>query len=547
VRTLRHVLAGVFLGLTTAFLVPSPAQAHAVALRSDPPANTVVPTAPPAVTVTFSESIQPVAGRIRILGPDNKRADADSATVRGAVLTIPLKPGATKGTYLVSYRVLSADSHPVGGSFAFSIEAASTTTPTEEGGEDRVNRTVAISMGVAKYLGYAGLVLVIGPALVLAMLWPARLSRRDPALLARAGLGLLAVGTLLEMYLQAPYSTGGGLFDVSGTDLAAVLDSRYGAMHLVRLGVIAAAAVLLGTMLTARAAKVDRALLAILAVLGLATWPLAGHPTASTLPLLTVVADMAHLAAMSVWIGGLVMLFGFLLRRADARELGAILPVWSGWAMLAVAVLVLAGTAEALMQVVSVDALLHTTYGKLVLVKVGLLAAVVAVAAYSRRLAARADQEATPRRLRRTVLAEVAVLAVVLGVGSALVQTTPARTAVSAASQQEGPFIKTLTSSLYVLDVSIDPARVGTNGVHLFAYTPQPTPQRQPLTVLEWKATAALPSAGIEPIEVTLLPVPPNHAVSEFNLPTKGEWEFRFTLRISETSQETVTVTVPIR
>jgi copper transport protein len=190
-----------------------------------------------------------------------------------------------------------------------------------------------------------------------------------------------------------------------------------------------------------------------------------------------------------------------------------------------------------------VDALLHTTYGKLVLLKAGLLAIVVAVAAYSRRLATRADAEATPRRLRRTVLAEVAVLAVVLSLAAALVQTTPARTAQVAADQQSGPFSKTLSASFYSLDVSVDPARTGTNGVHLFAFTPD----RKPLTVVEWKASVALPGEGVEPIPVTLLPVTPSHAVTEVNLPTKGDWQFRFTLRVSETQQETVAVTVPIR
>lgn len=522
--------------------LPGSASAHAVALRSDPPANAIVPTPPATVTVTFSEPIQPVAGRTKVVAPDNTRADSGEATVRGPVLTIPLRGGLPNGTYLVSYRVISADSHPVGATFTFSIGVASTTTPQGDAGAGTVNRSVAISMAVAKYLGYAGLILVIGPALVLAMMWPARLPRQQPSRLARLGLGLIGVGTLLELYLQAPYSSGGGLFDISGTAFRAVIDSRYGAMHLVRLGVLGAVAVLLGPMLAGHSATIDRALLAILGVLGLATWPLSGHPAASALPTLTVVADMAHLAAMSIWLGGLVMLFGFLLRRANARELGAILPVWSSWAMLAVSVLVLAGTAQALIEIVTLRALVDTTYGRLVILKVGLLAVVIAVAAYSRRLAQRAEQEQTPRRLRRTVLAELVGVAVVLAVASALVQTTPARNA-SAAADQSGPYTATLTASFYVLDVSIDPARVGTNGVHLFAFTLD----RKPLTVVEWKATAALPGEGIEPLVVPVLPVTQSHAVTEINLPSKGDWQFRFTLRVSDTLQESVAVTVPIR
>jgi copper transport protein len=541
-RRAAQLFFGLLLGLLAVGLWPASASAHAVALRSDPPAGTTVPAAPATVTVTFSEPVQPVAGHVQVTGPDRRRADSGVST-DGPVLKIALRTGLPNGTYLVSYRVISVDAHPVGATFTFSIVEASNTAPADDsGGAGGVNRVVAVAMGVARYLGFAGLILVVGPALVLAMLWPARLSRAGPSRLARLGLALIGVATLGELYLQAPYSTGGGLFDLSGTDLRGVFDSRYGAMHVVRLGVLAAVAVLVGPMLNGRAAKVDRSLLAILAVLGLATWPLSGHPAASTLPTLTIVADMAHLAAMSVWLGGLVMLFGFLLRRADTRELGVILPVWSGWAMLAVAVLVLAGTAQALMQVVTLDALTGTTYGRLVLLKVGLLAVVVAVAAYSRRLTTRAEEEPTPRRLRRSVCTELAVVAVVLGLTAALVQTTPARTA-TVAADQTGPYTTTVTGSFYVLDVTVDPARVGTNGVHLFAYTTD----RKPLTVVEWKATAALPTQSIEPITVPLLPVPPNHAVTEVNLPDKGDWQFRFTLRVSDTLQETGSATIPIR
>ena len=88
------------------------------------------------------------------------------------------------------------------------------------------------------------------------------------------------------------------------------------------------------------------------------------------MPPLTIIADAAHLISVSIWLGGLVMLAAFLLRRANARELGAILPVWSNWATLAVTVLVLGGTAQALIEIGSISSLLHTTYGQLVIVKV---------------------------------------------------------------------------------------------------------------------------------------------------------------------------------
>ena len=79
--------------------------------------------------------------------------------------------------------------------------------------------------------------------------------------------------------------------------------------------------------------------------------------------------------------------------------------------------------------------------------------------------------------------------------------------------------------------------------MHLYAYTPDNRPQ----PVVEWKATAALPSAGIEPIEIPLLQLTDNHATGEISFPSAGEWQLRFTVRTSDIDQATVTATVPIK
>jgi methionine-rich copper-binding protein CopC/putative copper export protein len=667
----RHaaaVLAGLLLGLLAAPGLPAePAAAHAVLVRTEPAAGAIVGAEPAAVTVTFSEPVRPVTGKIKILAPDGRAAGQDTPTTRGAVLTVPLRAGTGNGTYLVSYRVISMDAHPVGGSFTFSVGAPSPPpAPGAAATGGRVDPVVAVAMGAVRWLGYAGLVLVVGPTLLLMLLWPARLARRGPSRLAGLGLALVALGAVLETYLQAPYGNGGGVFAVTGGDLREVLDSRFGAVHLVRLGVLSASAILLWPVLAGRDTKVDRIMLAVLAVVGLATWPVGGHPAASAVPTLTVLADAAHLAAMSVWLGGLVMLLGFLLRKATLGELRVILPVWSAWAMLAVAVLAIAGTAQALVEIASPAALVDTTYGRLVLLKIVLLAAVLGVARYSRRTVERiaalpvaagsapvpaadpepaaagpspaerastdpepadpepvgsetavpdaggaeptvpepadsgptgvaatgseaaareaaareaadpgsADPEATDhepmdaeaegtepaptdestvdarvpeepvrRRLRWAVLAEATGILAVLALAAALVQTTPARNATVANQQQRGPFVTTLTSDLYILDVDVDPAEIGPNGIHLFAFTPQ----RQPLAVLEWHATVALPANGIDRLDVPLLVIDSTHTIAEINLPEAGDWEFRFTLVVSEFEQRTVTTTVPIR
>jgi copper transport protein len=539
-RPLRRACALAGLTLLALLVLPaSPASAHAVLVSSSPGANVVLPSPPAEVVLTFSESVRRVPDRIRVIGPDGSRVDRGEPRFDGAVVTIGVDQGGARGSYLVSYRVISADSHPVSGGYTYAVGAPST-TPTDVGGT-RIDPEVTVAVEAARYVGYVGLLLATGPALVLGLLWPRRLSRRGPGRLMWIGAGLLAAATLADVLLQVPFARGGGMFDVDWPGLRDVLGSAYGATHVVRLGVLGAAAFLLRTVISDRYARSDLVLLAILGVTIVVTWPLAGHPSVSPMPVISLVADTAHLTAMAVWLGGLVVLAVFLLRWADDRELGAILPVWSRWATVSVCTLLLAGTVQALIEVGTFGALVSTSYGRLVLVKVGLFVLAIGAAAYARRLVRRHAGE-RPGAMRRAVRTELGIAAVILAVSAVLVHTPPARTAAGARTATPQYFSTTLSSSIYQLQVEVDPAQVGSNSIHLYAYTPD----NKPLPVVEWRATAALPDKGIEPVEIPLLPLTDNHTTGEVRLPSAGNWQLRFTVRISEIDQATVTATVPI-
>lgn len=551
------VLFGLLGGVAAVTLGPaSPAAAHAVLLRTAPTAGAVVDPAPRLVMLSFSESVRPVAGQVRVIAPDGGRGDVGSPEVSGNDLRLRLRDDPPRGTYLVTFRVISADGHPVAGGFSFSVGAPSQAPPQPPGfgSEAVVDPVVEAAMPVARYLGYAGLVLVVGPALILGSLWPRRMAVAGPRRLVWWGLGAVGVGCLAELYLQAPHTVGSGIFDVTGDDLVAVLGSRFGAAHLVRLVVVGAAVPLLAAVTSSRRpGRADRLLLAGLGVVGLLTWPLSGHPSASPAPPLSVALDAAHLAAMAVWLGGLVMLARYLLPGARRAELAALLPVWSRWAVFAVAGLALSGVAQAVVEVATPRALVQTRYGLLVLAKVVLFAVAVGAAVFARRYAHRFGDDAAggdgsaaapARPLRRVVVAELAVAAVVLGVAGVLVQTTPARTAVTAnQSTVDQPYATTLSSEKFILQVDVDPARVGNNTLHLVAVTPAGAPVK----VLRWQATVGRPGEGVAPITIPLVKLTDNHAVGEIALPTAGGWQFRFTLQTSALDQTTVSADIPIR
>ena len=529
-------LAGVLFVLST----PAPASAHATLVSTDPRSGAVLGAMPERATLTFSEPVRAVAGRIQVIGPDGKRIAAGEPTTSGKTLTVPLRAADDpRGTYLISYRVISADSHPIAGTITFSVGAPSQSPPAVP--DEGVDAKVRAAAPVAKYLGYAGLVLVIGPTLLLAALWPRRLSRRWPIRLVWLGLGLVGAGALGTLYLQAPAETGSALFDVSFGDLRRAAQSQLGAAIAARLGVLVAVAALVRPVLAGGGGRARRAGLAVLGLAGLVTWPLAGHPLASPMPVVTALADVVHLAAMGLWLGGLVMLFGFLLPRAGGRQLGVILPVWSRWAAVALLWLVAGGLLQALVEVGTVRALVQTTYGRLVLAKAALLCGVLVVAFFARRLV----RHRAPAPLRRLVGVELGATATVLALSAVLVQTTPGRAdqPVSEAPPQKG-FVQMVTSPLYALWVDVYPVQLGEyNTLHLVAYTPE----GKALRVVEWKVTAALPAQGVEPVDTPVLGVKENMAIGSVNFPMPGDWQLRMTLRTSDVDAATVTTTIKVR
>jgi copper transport protein len=541
------MLAGLVLGLLAVIAGPAaPASAHAALTSSTPVADSIVAQPPIQVVLTFTESVNPVEGKVKVIAPDGSRADRGDARASGNQVIIPLKAISDRGTYLVTFRVISADSHPVGGAFSYSvIERSAGGPPSVEGADAQASGFVLAALPVARWIGYVGLLLLVGAVLILALLWPQRLSRTAPARVIWLGAGLIALATILELALQVPYVAGGGLGDIRGTDLREVLSSQYGAAHLIRLGVLGAALVLIRPVVRGKGWGADRVLLAVLGTIGVATWSISGHPSASPVPMVTVVSDMVHIASMSIWLGGLVMLIVFLLPKANAVELGAIVPVWSRWALYAVGALVLTGTAQALVEVGTFSALFTTTYGLVIIAKVTLVAGVIAVAAVSRRIvtAIAAHTEGSSGRLRRLVIIEAAIAAAILGITSVLVQLTPARTAAGQETSTASVQSITVVHQRFTLVADVIPATVGTNQIHLYATTPD----GQPATIEEWHVKASLPSQGIESIDATVLVIKPDHAIGQIGLPVAGMWTFTFELRTSPIDNGIVTAQFNVR
>ncbi|MFI5955127.1 copper resistance CopC/CopD family protein [Cryptosporangium sp. NPDC051539] len=399
----RALVVGLFALLALGFGA-SPAQAHASLEGTDPPGGSIADSAPTVVTMNFSERVVPVDGRVKVIAPDGKDVVAGKVTTvnNGARVRIPLKADLADGTYLVSYRVISADGHPVQGGFTFSSRVpsalgASATDVNSGAASASVDGGVRTVQSVSRFAAYAGVALLAGPLVILLGLWPRRLATRGPRRLAWTGWGLLFGGTLGVLLLQETYADGGTLADISFGGVGQSLDETVGRALAARLGLLIAAIPVLIRVLRPSVAEdgsdpgwagpVDRVLVGILGLAVLVTFPFAGHAAQSPAPFLSVPAITLHVGAMAVWLGGLAVLARYLLPRARYRELEVILPVWSRWAFWAVAMLVFSGVIETFLEIGGfggLDRLVNTTYGQLVLTKVIWLGAILVVAANAR-------------------------------------------------------------------------------------------------------------------------------------------------------------------
>ncbi|MER6281031.1 copper resistance protein CopC [Streptomyces sp900105245] len=398
-----RTLVLLLLAVTGALLAGAgPASAHAALTGSDPAQGVVVKKAPSQVSLTFSETVAMTGDSVRVLDPKGRPVQTGTpANVSGTTYAVRLKSGLAEGTYTVAYQVVSADSHPVAGAYTFSVGAPSPTVvsgtgPAAGGG------TVGVLYGFGRYVSYAGFVVLAGGAAFVLACWRRGAGVRALQRLVVGGWLALTAATLWLLLLRGAYTTSGKLADVLDLDLLGqVLQTKTGAALVSRLLLLAAAAlfvaVLFGAYTRREEGKEKRDLTFGLAVggtvvaAGLASsWAMAEHASVGLQPGIAMPVDVVHLLAVATWLGGLTALLVALYRApAETPVESAAVHRFSRLAFGSVLALVVTGVYQSWRQLGSWSAFTETRYGQLLLVKIGLVALLVGVAAVSRRWTAR--------------------------------------------------------------------------------------------------------------------------------------------------------------
>jgi len=593
-----RVRAALVLAALALFALPAAAHGHAVLQSTEPLSGATEERPPEQFAFKFSEPVEGSFGAIRVFDRAGRRVDSGEVFHpggRGPELAIKLEPGLDKGSYTATYRVISADSHPVAGGLVFSYGRASTTGATVSellAQQGQAGEVTQVAFGVARGVQYASIALAVGTVFFLIAIWlPAlalvagagelwrRASERFAARARRVMLLAVVAGVLSSaagIVLQGATAAGVSFWSaLDSTIIEEVLDTRFGTVWGIRALVwLGFGALLLGTLSAARRpvlrpasvgatglapARISRTALVLLAIpLGfmVISPALAGHASLEKPSAVLVPANAVHVLGMSIWVAGLVLLLFVLpgstrlLERPDrTRLLAATLSRFSPVAFVAVLAILATGLVQSWFEVEKLDNLIDTAFGRAALIKFGLLVGpLMALGAYNQRrllprLRRAAAEGATPSRdgflLRRSIRTEVALLAVVLGVTAALVSYAPS------GSVSSGPQSVTASFGPADLQLTVDPARVGPNEMHVYLTDKQTGAQYD--RVKEFDVSLVLPAEKLGPLEAETRKAGPGHYVMNGALfGVAGEWEVKVTARVSEFDAYYATMNVGI-
>ncbi|SNS32408.1 copper transport protein [Geodermatophilus pulveris] len=595
-RWAAATLALLGLWLAAGVATAPPAAAHAELVSTDPAEGARLEQAPAQVTLTFTEGVSLGAGYARVLDAAGERVDTGSASVEGDAVVVPLRGDLADDGYLVTYRVVSADSHPVSGAFSFVVGDGELVPAGAASGAGDTDPVVGAALPAARWLGFAGLSLAVGVPVLLLTAWPAGWASSRLRRMVTGGLAAVVAGAVLSLLLQGPYAAGSGPTSIADPALLqATAGSATGAAHLLRAVLVAALAVVLARVWRRGSpARPDVVAGGVLAAALVGTFAAVGHPVAGPLPGLAVAAAAVHVAAMAVWLGGLAGLLGGVLREeAPAADLAQALPPFSRLAAGSVTALVVTGVVQSVREVGSPTALVTTSYGWLLLAKLVLVLLLLAAAGVSRvwvqqHLGVRRSRPAPRRRvtahafsaasgaaaadepgphpavtsaagaragvlaaaaaaerpaLRRAVLVELAVGLVVLAVSAVLVGTPPARADVARPVDVTLP-VQTAAGEAGSVQISVDPAATGPNTLHVYLLDPQGQ-FTQPADI---RVTLTEPAQELGPIDVALQPAGPGHYVGDgMAIPGAGTWTLAVSVRLDEFTAGTASTTFPVR
>lgn len=487
----RRRTVAALLALLVALALPSSAWAHAALVRTEPSASGVVNRPPASITLTYSEPVEPRFAIVSVTDADGAQKSA-AAPVRSPTdsnaLVVRLKP-LVKGWYLVYWRVVSVDGHPVRGAYTFAV--GPNPGPAPQFVIPSISETATTPrLLAARWVVFLSVMAAIG-LFVLRTIVARPVVRRVAGTDLRAVTIALAAAVVVALVATPVYvviaTAEFALRPV--TDLGALLplvrDSAFGRGYLDLELCLALFAFAAGVSIWLdRPEREQRSVAEVLALVGtlaaagavLVIPGLAGHAAQTTPRGASVLFDWLHLAAGSIWIGGLAgLLVLWRSLPAERRVAGLVVcvPRFSNVAFVSVLVLVASGIGSSVVHLPTLATLWETSYGKTLLIKIAILSLALTLAA-GNLLRSKPRLQASSRRpelglpaaalLRRLISGEIVLVAGAVFAAAVLSSLAPPSKALAnigkaAARVGPGPVESVVNQNGYRLQFNVAPNR----------------------------------------------------------------------------------------
>lgn len=512
--------------------------AHADLESTEPLAGSVVEKTPSQLVFRFTGAVDSVPGGIRVvaatgaeidIGPP-ERLDGSSATLAVAL------PPLDNGTYVVAWRAVSADSHPIAGAFTFSVGSSSDPAPglidTLLDSERQLSGASTLLAG-GRWASYSGMAVAIGVA-GCALLLGSGLSSKRRCRLVLIGIATSAIGTVLMLAAQAAITVNRWSGIREPDAWRAVLETsagRWWAIRIIAVVMVGGVGLALPYITRRRTVAVVAWSLAVMATFAVVA--AGGHAISGRAIPVGFVATVVHLGAMTIWIGGLAT----IAFTATGERL-ALAHRFSPWAFGAVVALAATGVLNAWRQVGTFNGLTETEYGRWLLIKAVPIVVVAAIAGATRWMlvkpkpaaraaavdghVAEAADGAVP--LRRLVGAELGCIVLVLLATAFLVNSPPAR------AVMVGPTSVSVVNGERIAQVTVDPARTGGTTMHVYITSTSSLDEPDEIVV-----QISLPDRGIGPLVIDTSRAGPSHVTTpSADFPLAGTWTVEVRARYGE-------------
>ncbi|KXG10650.1 Copper transport protein YcnJ [Anoxybacillus sp. P3H1B] len=486
---LHKVLLWGLVGIFLLNLFPGHSFAHAYIVRSTPSENETLARAPSMIRIEFNEEIQDHFYSLKLINEAGQSITLNQVRIdknHPKILEANLPNALSQGTYMIQWRVVSSDGHPVKGTIPFQIGQGGKTETSIL--PKTKNYLPQLDMVWIRWLFYVSSSLFVGMLFFKQIVEPKQetfsFSFRYNALYWLAYIGM-SLSILLSLPLQitveadVPWSKAWSVSFIKKM----ITDSSFGSVWLIQIACLGLL-LITGSAITYFHQRQEKRLkrwvsLSFIIGMGLLfTKSLLGHTAASPHRMISVLIDFLHLLAASLWLGSLCMIAIILplellaKKEKDWHRYWAAIKRFSYWGAIFACGVMMTGAYMSLQQVPTFSALLSTMYGKFLMGKVMLLMMMLLLA--SIHIWARKKG----RKLGLSIWGEWGIGIIVLLLAAVLTNLPPATAA-------PGPFQQTKEVHGYTIVLKVTPNILGTNHftIHIKNQKGQPVQDIEQVTV----------------------------------------------------------------